>query len=346
MIGPVTLILSQRDIRELLPMDACMDVVADSLRTLARGEAQNPLRWGMRLDDGRGLIGMMPGALGSPTALGLKIVTVFPGNHGTPLDSHQGVVVLFDPANGSTTAILDASEITAIRTGAASGVATRLLAREDAGDLAILGSGVQAASHLAAMAVARTLRRVRVFSPNRDRLEKFSRLATGRHGIPVEPMDTAESTVRGADLICTTTSAKTPVLEGAWIASGAHINAAGSSVKSTRELDTAAVVGSRLFIDRRESTVNEAGDYLIPLQEGVLTEEHIVAEIGDLLLGRAEGRGSSDEITLFKSLGLAIWDLAAATHVVQAARDRGMGTEVEMGGVKYGADEDGPDPAP
>ncbi len=327
-----TLILTQPEIRALLPMDVCMDLVGEALATLARGEAQNPLRRGMRLADGRGLLGMMPGSMSSPPALGLKVVGVFPGNHGTEYDAHQGVVVLFEPQNGVPRAILDASEITAIRTAAASGVATRALAREDAGDLALLGSGVQARMHLAAMLVARRVRRVRVFSPSRANREAFAARESERHGIRVEACDSARAAVEGADLVCTVTSSKTPVLEGRWLQSGCHVNAAGACLADARELDTEAVRRARVFVDRRESALSEAGDLLIPMNEGALGAEHIQGELGELLLGRCAGRRTQAEITLFESLGLAVEDLAAAHYLDRVGRERGMGTLVELGG--------------
>lgn len=312
-------------------MDVCVELMTEVLETLGRGEAINPLRWGMRVPD-LGLLGMMPGYLESPSALGLKVVAVFPGNHGTEFDSHQGLVVLFETEHGLPVAIMDASEITAIRTAAASGVATRLLAREDAHDLAILGSGVQARTHLEAMLVVRDVGRARVYSRNEERRTAFATRESERHGIPVEAVESAREAVEGADLICTTTSAREPVVMGDWITPGAHINAVGSSIRSTRELDTAAVVMSRLFVDRRESTVNEAGDFLFPKNEGAIDEGHIVGEIGEILLGEVNGRGSPDEITLFKSLGLAVEDLASAHYVLERARAEGVGTTVELGG--------------
>ncbi len=329
-----TLILTQGEIRSLLPMAKCMELVTGALTSLARGEAHNPLRWGMRLADGRGLLGMMPGATTAPPALGLKVVSVFPGNHGTRYDSHQGVVMLFDTVHGVPEAILDASEITAIRTGAASGVATQALAREDAHDLAILGSGVQARSHLEAMLVARRLSRVRVYSPGREHRETFARRESDRHGLRVEAMDSARAAIEGADIVCTTTSAREPVLEGAWLAEGVHINAAGTCLKSARELDTEAVLRSRLFVDRRESALNEAGDFLIPRSEGALGDEHIQGELGEVLLGKVPGRRKRAEITLFESLGIAVEDLAAAHYLNQTARERGVGVMVELGGLR------------
>lgn len=332
--GVATLVLTQSEIRALLSMGVCMELVAEALLALARGEAQNPLRRGMRVADGRGLLGMMPGSTSVPLALGLKVVTVFPGNHGSEYDAHQGVVLLFDPENGVPRAILDASEITAIRTAAASGVATRTLAREDAGDLALLGSGIQARTHLEAMLVARALRRVRVFSPSRTNREAFAARESQRHGIRVEAVDSARAAVEGADLVCTTTSSHEPVLEGRWLADGAHVNAAGACVKQARELDTAAVLRARLFVDRRESALNEAGDLLIPMSEGVLGADHIQGELGEVLLGRCAGRRTDEEITLFESLGLAVEDLAAAHYLERVGRERGVGLCIELGGKR------------
>ena len=326
------LVVSQREVRRLLPMSICIDRMADALSVLSRGEGVNPLRWGMRLEDGSGgLLGMMPGALESPHTMGLKVVAVMPGNHGTAYDSHQGVVLLFEREHGSPVAIVDASEITAIRTAAVSGLATRLLAREDAGDLAILGTGVQARTHLEAMAEVRKLRRVRVFGRNEVRRQAFAQREGERLGIEVEVCGSVAETVSGADIVCTTTSAAEPILFGDQIASGAHINAVGSSIARARELDTAAVVRSRLFVDRRESTLNEGGDFLFPKNEGAIDDDHILGEIGELVLGQVEGRRSRDEVTLFKSLGLAVEDLAAAHFVYERAREEGTGQAVELG---------------
>ncbi|HEU5217164.1 MAG TPA: hypothetical protein VFU23_00795, partial [Gemmatimonadales bacterium] len=201
-------------------------------------------------------------------------------------------------------------------------------------DLAMLGSGVQARSHLEAMAVVRTLRRVRVWSPNRTRLAAFVRWAASHLGIGAEASASARDAVEGADLICTTTSAREPVVLGEWIAPGAHINAVGSSIRTARELDSGAVRRSRLFADRRESLIHEAGDYLIPLAEGAITERHLVGELGEVLLGRVPGRLHQDDITLFKSLGIAVEDLASAHHVLAKAEARGIGLVTELGGLR------------
>jgi ornithine cyclodeaminase len=328
------LIVSQAEVRALLPMADCMEAMAAALATLARGDARLPLRPVITLPDGRGAFAVMPAYLGGPATIGLKAITVFPGNHGSAFDSHQGAVLLFEAEHGSLAAIMDASAITAIRTAAVSGVATRLLAREDAGDLAILGTGVQAMTHLEAMALSRPLRRVRAWSREPANRERFATRARARLGIAVESAASAQAAVAGADLICTTTAAREPVLRGDWIAPGAHVNAVGASVASSRELDSAAVARAHLFVDRRESTLAEAGDFLVPKAEGLLGDDHILGELGELLVGARPGRDSRDQITLFKSLGLAVEDLAAARVIYANARARGAGTWVELGGER------------
>jgi ornithine cyclodeaminase len=227
---------------------------------------------------------------------------------------------------------MDATEITAIRTAAASGVATQLLAREEAGDLSILGSGTQAKSHLEAMLLCRKIRRVRVWSRHQENALGFARRESQRHEIKVEPMASAKAAVEGADLICTTTSSPDPILLGEYLSGGAHINAVGSSVPFARELDTAAVTRAMLFVDRRESTLNEAGDFIIPKKEGAIGDNHIQGEIGEIVIGKIQGRKTPEEITLFKSLGLAIEDIASADHIYRKALSKGIGTLVELGG--------------
>lgn len=330
------LIINQAEIARLLPMATCIDVMAEALATLARGDVILPLRPVMPLPEGRGSLVLMPAYVGSPEALGLKVITVMPGNAGTEYDSHPGVVMLLDAEHGQPLAIMDASEITAIRTAAVSGLATRLLAREDADELALLGSGVQARTHLAAMLAVRPVRRVRVWSRTAAHAERFAAEATARHGLPVAAVPTARAAVEGAGLICTITASASPVLAGEWLAAGAHVNAAGASVRTARELDTAAIRRARLFVDRRESALSEAGDLLIPIAEGAVDEAQIAGELGDLVLGRVAGRESGDQITCFKSLGLAIEDVAAARYLYVAATELGVGLRVELGGGRHG----------
>jgi ornithine cyclodeaminase len=274
----------------------------------------------------------MPGYLGDPRSFGLKVVAVMPGNHGTPYDSHQGVVMLFGVEHGEPLAILDASAITAIRTAAASAAATGVLARSDAGDLALIGSGVQARTHLAAMKAVRPLRRVRVWSRNRANAERFASEEAKAAGVPIEVAETAEAAVKGADLVCTTTSSREPVLQGAWLAAGAHVNAVGACFPNAREVDTEAVRRARLYTDCRESCLKEAGDFIIPRNEGAIDDGHLVGEVGDVFLGRIPGRRSPNEITLYESLGVAVEDLAAANAIHRRARETGAGTWLEWGG--------------
>jgi ornithine cyclodeaminase len=225
---------------------------------------------------------------------------------------------------------MDAAEITAIRTAAASGLATRLLARLDAGDLAILGAGEQAHSHLEAMACVRPLRRVRVWSRSDESARAFAASAGALHGLEIEVAATPRAAVEGADLICTVSKAREPILEGAWIAPGAHLNVVGSSIATAAEIDTDAVVQSRFFVDWRESTRNEAGEYLRALKAGAITEAHILGEIGEVADGRVAGRLSGDDITLYKSLGIAPQDLASAHYLLEQARARGVGQVVDL----------------
>jgi len=323
------LVINAAEVRQLLPMAACMDAMETALKQLGRGEAQNPLRSANWLADNRGILLAMPAL--TEEAMAIKVITVMPGNHGSPYDSHMGAVILFDSQYGRPLALMDATEITANRTAAVSGVATRALAREDAGDLAILGTGVQARSHLQAILEARPLRRVRVWSRSEAHRAAYAQWASDELDVEVESAGSAEYAVKGADLICTTTAATEPVLHGVWLSPGAHINAVGASTATTRELDSQAMAMVSHFVDRRESALDESGDYLIPLNEGAIGDDHIRAELGEVLLGRAPGRSSDDEITLFNSLGLAVEDLASAQLIYREAQRRGQGTNVEFG---------------
>jgi ornithine cyclodeaminase len=335
-----TLLVSHREVAALLPMRECIDVMADAFRALAVGDAMLPLRQVVSLPGSKNLLALMSGQLGVSSrerhrsALGAKVITVFPGNDATPLDSHLGVVLLFEAEMGRLLAIIDASSVTAIRTAAVSGVATRLLANPEAGDLAILGAGVQAMTHLEAMRCVRPLRRVRVWNRTMERARRFAEKAHQRFGTVVEVMDSAESCVRGADVICTVTASREPVLAGRWIADGAHVNAVGAALATARELDTAAVTRSRLYVDRRESALAEAGDLLIPMAEGALNADHVQGDLGEVLLGAEPGRASPAELTLFKSLGLAIEDLAAARHIYEKGVALGTGVWVSLGGLR------------
>jgi len=319
------LVLTQSEVEQLLDMPGCMDAMADILEALARGELFLPLRMIAFPPGENSGIGLMPAHRGgSSAAYSLKTICLFPDNPKRGLDPHQGTVTLFSGETGELRALMNASAITAIRTAAVSGVATRLLAREDAQDLTIVGAGHQAHPHIAAMLEARQFERIRIAARSRESAERLASewpLATA--------VDSVEEAVREADVVCTVTNSSEPVLRHEWLKPGTHINAVGSSVKTARELDTDTIVACSLFVDRRESTVNEAGDYLMPLAEGAISgPEHIKAELGEILTGAHSGRTSDDELTVFKSLGLAVEDLAAAEYVVRRATETGTGTTV------------------
>lgn len=328
------LVVDEAGVRALLPMRDCIPVVRDALMALSRGEVVLPLRSKVNLPDGTGLLGLMPAYLGAPQSFGLKVVTVMPGNHGTAFDSHQGVVMLFGVTHGEPLVIADGSAITAVRTAAASAVATDLLALPDAGDLAILGSGVQARSHLAAIREVRRLRRVRVWSRSQAHAERFAAEESGRMGMRIEAVRAAADAVRGADLICTTTAAREPVLHGSWLAPGAHVNAVGACFPASRELDAEAVRRARFFTDCRESCLHEAGDFLIACSEGAITAAHLLGDVGEVALGRVPGRTAPTDITIFESLGVAVEDLAAAHFIHRRALESGHGQWLEWGGPR------------
>jgi ornithine cyclodeaminase len=324
------LILSHDEVAELLPMKDCIAVMREALIALAAGQVHQPLRTIIRPPDAAGLMGLMPSYIsGDSAAFGLKAICIFPGNPAKGKDAHQGAVLLFSAETGELLAMMNASAITAIRTAAVSGVATDLLARKDACNLAIIGTGVQARSHLAAMSEVRFIKRCRIASRQVEHAEEFAEEMRRSFSFALEPVETVEEALKGADLIVTATTAAEPILKREWISSGAHLNVVGASTPNTREVDTATIAVSSLFVDRRESTINEAGDYLFAVRDGTIGPDHIRAELGEVLHGGKPGRTSPDEITLFKSLGLAVEDLAAAEYLYRKAKELSAGTWVE-----------------
>jgi ornithine cyclodeaminase len=321
------LVVGHDDVKRLLPMEECIELMASVLADLARGAVWQPLRFVVRPPDEPSLMGLMPAHRSEPTAsYGLKAVCIFPSNAARGIDLHQGGVLLFDGETGVLRALVDASAITATRTAAVSGVATRTLAREEARELAILGSGVQARSHLEAMAAARPFERARVWSRTAEHAAAFA--AEAEVSFPVEAVGSAEEAVRAADVVVTATSSPEPIVRRDWLAPGAHVNAVGSSIPTARELDADTVAASALFADARESMVNEGGDYLFAVREAGIGPDHIRAELGEVLTGSGQGRLADNELTVFKSLGLAVEDLAAAEHVYARARAAGAGVSV------------------
>jgi len=323
------LILTHAEVEELLPVSECIPIMAEALADLASGKVYQPLRMVITPPHADGDMALMPSyRSGERAAYGVKTVCFFPGNPAKGLDAHQGSVMLFSGETGELAALMNASAITAIRTAAVSGVATRLLARDDASELAIIGSGVQARAHIEAMACVRPIKRARVASLRVENARKFADDLGRRYSFPIEPVESVESAVCGADLIVTATTAAEPIVMLEWISAGAHLNVVGSSIPTTREVDSVTMAGASLFVDRRESTINEGGDYLFALREGAIGPDHIKAEIGELLIGAKRGRSSPEEITLFKSLGLAVEDMASADYLYRKATRTGAGTWV------------------
>ena len=317
-------VLSEADVHGLLDMDSCIRAMEDVLAALERDELTMPLRFMVR-SGGEQLMGLMPAhRAGDAPLFSLKEIVVTPGNSARGLDPHQGAVLLHDGETGLLQAVVNASAITEIRTAAVSAVATKLLARPGARTVAILGAGVQGRSHAVAMRSVVADAELRIWSRTPAHAEA---LALEAHAVVCS---TAEEALDGADVVCTCTSSSDPIVRRTWLASGAHVNSVGSSIPSGRELDADLVAEASLFVDRRESTVNESGDYLAAVEEAGIGPEHIRGELGELLIGSAAGRRDDDEVTLFKSLGLAVEDLAAAALCVERARERGVGVEVEF----------------
>ena len=318
------IVLNAQEVEELLDPDGCREAMTAAFLALARGELHQPLRSIVRPEGSTSFLGLMPSHRGGERPLyALKTVAVVPDNPSRGLDPHQGTVTLYDGVTGETVAALNARPITAIRTAACSAVATDALARRDARVLALVGAGHQAHAHLGALRRVRPFERILVASRTRESAE-----ALAAHGAEVS--ESVEAAVREADVVATLTNSAEPVLRREWLKPGVHVNAVGACLPTVRELDTATVAEAAFFADRRESAENEAGDYLIPLREGAVSDGHIRAELGEVLAGTARGRTSEDEMTVFESLGLAVEDLFAAEYVVRRARETGRGIDLEF----------------
>ena len=311
----------KNQVTELLDMTGCIGLMRDTLMDYSSGKTIQILRTAMPLGPKK-ILGLMPSANTNLSIAGTKIITIFHDNFQRGLPSHQGAVVLFDMDDGHLKAILDADAITGIRTAAVSAAATDALARKDSHILCVLGSGLQARRHVEAMCLVRDITEVRVWDISRESVKRFKADMEAKHGIPVmDCCDDVQKAVEGADIICTVTAAHEPVLFGAHVSAGAHINAVGACLKMNRELDTEVVRKSRFFCDSRESCMNEAGDLLIPIEKGELTEAHLLGEVGQVLNGEIQGRLSDADITIFEAQGLAVEDLASANYIFEKAME-------------------------
>ncbi|HZD74566.1 MAG TPA: ornithine cyclodeaminase family protein [Actinomycetota bacterium] len=324
------LVIDAAAVRELFPMPAAIEQMREALERYSAATIVQPLRTVVRPQGAAGLMAAMPAWAGPDRGFGIKTVTIHPGNPARGLDTHQGTVTMFDRETGVPTAVLDAAAITEIRTGAVSAVATRALASPEARDLAIVGAGAQARSHLVAMASVRRLQRIRVWSRTHGHAKALAEWAGDRFGPPVEVRESVAETLQGASLVCTAVASVEPVVTAGMLAPGAHVNAVGACLPTVRELSTEVVAGATVFVDSRQSALAEAGDLVIPIRAGDLGEDHVVAEVGEVLLGRHAGRTAPTEITLFKSLGLAIEDVMAGAYLEAQARARGLGIQAPL----------------
>jgi ornithine cyclodeaminase/alanine dehydrogenase-like protein (mu-crystallin family) len=303
--------IDREEVARRLTYERCIPIVREAMIAFSRGETKQLLRSVLPLSDGR-LFGVMPGALGAHAPFGAKLIAVFRDPATPDLPSHQGLVLLFDPASGAPVCIVHAGEITSIRTAAASAVATAALARPDAGRLAILGYGEQAATHARAIAKVRRLSRIAVWGRSLERARAFAERMHGELGIPMAAAPSAEEAVADADIVCTVTSASEPVLQGAWVRPGTHLNLVGSSYAGPSEVDSELVVRSRFIADSREGILRQGAEFLRAKEAGLVGDDHIAGEIGQVLAGAIEGRRSADEITVYKSIGHVVQDLATA----------------------------------
>ncbi len=321
-------IISASQVRELLPMPVCVDAVARAMRAASTGSAQVPPRQFYPLPDGVGTYGLMPGASSELDCFGAKMISLLPDNPRQGRPAIQGFVALFDRPTGDVAALIEGAMLTGLRTAAASGVATRALAREDAVTCGIFGTGVQAETHIDAMRAVRNIERVLIWGRDQSRATEFARTQSERCDFDVV-VATAEQAA-ASDIICTVTGSPVPVVAGRWVSAGTHINTVGAHTLDSREVDSELVAAAALYVDSLVSNRNEGGDIMIPIAEGAIEESAIVGEIGQVLNGSIPGRRDEQQITLYNSLGITAQDLYSADYVFREAVRQGVGTEVDL----------------
>jgi ornithine cyclodeaminase len=324
------LIINRQEVDRLLPMAACIDAMDEAMRAASSGAVSMPLRLFTPLADDSGSLGLMPGSTLGPPFFGAKVISLLFDNPAKGLPTVQGYVSLFDHDTGKPVALIEGSSVTAIRTAAASGLATRVLARQDVRTHGILGTGVQAVTHIDAVACVRDIDRVVVWGRDEEKARRFAAQQSERSQVEVTATDDpAEAAC--CDIVSTVTAATEPVLRGEWLEPGSHLNLVGVHTPDAREADTRVIERSRVYVDLMESAMNEAGDLLIPIAEGAIDEGHILGEIGQVMTGAVPGRIGDGDITLYKSLGIVAQDLFAAAHIYARALESGAGVEVDLG---------------
>ena len=303
--------IDREEVAKRLTYEMCIPIVRQAMIAFSRGETRQLLRSIIPLSDGR-LFGVMPGAMGAHAVFGAKLISVFPENFARGIQSHQGLVILFDPESGAPVCVVHAGELTAIRTAAASAVATDALARKDACRLTLLGYGEQAATHTRSIGKVRDLKSIVVWGRSPERARAFAERTQAELEVPISAAGSVKEAVSEADIVCTVTSATEPILMGEWVRPGTHLNLVGSSHAGPAEVDSEVVVRSRFIADSREGVLNQGAEFLRAKAAGLVDDKHIVAEIGQVLAGEIEGRRSAEEITIYKSLGHVVQDLATA----------------------------------
>jgi len=321
------LLLTEEHVKSVLPMADLIATMESALARFSAGDVQQPVRTVLTVGAQKAWWGLMPAYVNDPPTMGAKLVTVFNGNTDRGLPTHLAMITLFDPDTGALQALMDGSFITEARTAAVSAVSARYLARRDASTLAIIGTGVQARSHLEAYREVRQLRDVRVWSPKAASRERFVDEMQAHAGAPLRGTATAKEAIQGADMVVLATSSPTPVIDASWIGAGSHIVSVGACRPDQREMAPELVARARLFVDSRAAALVEAGDIVMGLAEERFTPDHIAGEVGELVLGRVPGRRSDDEVTVFKSLGMAVEDVATADLVYRRAVEQGVGSQ-------------------
>lgn len=323
-------ILSAEDVRKALPMNVAVETMKKAFAQLSAGHAEVPLRVGLQVPQHNGVTLFMPGYLSQDDHMAIKMVSVFNDNPSKGLPLIHALVVVLDAETGRPAAVMDGTYLTALRTGAASGAATDLLARQDAKTAAIFGAGTQARTQLEALRTVRPIDSAWIYDPNEDRAEEYAFEMKDKLGIEVHIANSPSQAMRAADIICTATTSSTPVFEDADLRPGCHINAVGAYTPQMQEVPAETVRRAKIIIDHRESSLAEAGDLIIPLNRGLISPDDIHAELGEVVTGLKPGRQTAEEITLFKSVGVAVQDVAAANAVLQAAREMNLGIEVAL----------------
>ncbi len=327
------LVLSGAEVRELLDLDALLDALTHAMADLSAGRACAPERIAVVVPERDGIVASMPGYVPSLGALATKLVSVFPGNAGTAVPTHQALIAMFDPETGSPVALLDGTEITAVRTGAGSALSARLLAREDASVLAVIGTGVQARSHARAMVRVRPVTEIRIAGRDTGRARVLAGQLATELNADVRAADSYRQAVDGADIVCATTHARAPVVRREWLTPGTHVTSVGLRADG-RELDDRTVVDSLVFVESRKAALapypSGSNDLTEPIRDGLITPDHVRAELGELVAGTKTGRESAEQLTVYKSVGVAVQDAAAAALVLAAARERGVGRELTL----------------